>query len=158
MKIQTAFAFIVLLAASVFTTACSNTPSSGSQAAAETAAQEVHEPAGTLVTTPEMRRALSVDLARFDSLVVVAEDSTLAVLGPEYTAAVTESRRLWTEYRTEQCHLLKSIFEGGTLAAVVELECLVYLTSNRLTFIYDHYDFVNKVAAMKKADPAGAAP
>ncbi len=158
MKIQTAYAFIALLAASALTIACSDMSSPPPQAAAETAAQEVRGPAGEQATTPEMRRALSADLVRFDSLIVVAEDSVLAVLGPEYTAGMTESRRLWVEYRNEQCLLLKKVFEGGTIAAVMELECLVYITSNRLTFIYDHYEFVNKVAAMKEADQAGTAP
>ncbi len=158
MKILSATALLTLLSASAFLTACSNTSSPESRPAAEVAAQEVRGPAGEHVTTPEMRRALSADLAVYDSLVVVAEDSVLAVLGADFAAGLAESRQLWLEYRAHQCELLRTIFEGGTVAPVVELECLVYITDNRLTFIYDHYAFVERIAAMKRAGRAGTAP
>jgi hypothetical protein len=103
-------------------------------------------------TTPEMRRGLSIDYARADSLVAALEDSIYARLGDSLTFRRQDVRDSWVAYRALECDNLKALYEGGTLAPVTELECLVMITKARREFLYTNYGFIGAIRVMAGAD------
>jgi lysozyme inhibitor LprI len=103
------------------------------------------------MTTPTMRRDLSTDLRVAEQALAQIEDSVDVALGPELAVRLHPMKEAFVTYRKEQCERLKAIFKDGTFGAVAELECLIHLTDSRREFIEEHYDFVERVGAARRA-------
>lgn len=100
-------------------------------------------------STPTIRRSLTVDLRQVDSALALLEDSIGSELGADPTTRVREVRESFNAYRKLQCDRLRAVFKDGTVAPVVELECMVHLADDRRAFLQERYDFMDKVRALK---------
>ena len=94
------------------------------------------------VTTPQQREDLSTDLRQADRSLTAIEDSIRNFLGLPDAVGFQEANALWDQYRKAECDALRFFFEGGTIAPVAELACLVALTDARRRFLAEQYEFI----------------
>jgi hypothetical protein len=109
------------------------------------------------MTTPTMRRDLTSDLRAAEQALQELQDSVDAGLGPDLAIRLQPLREEFVKYKKDQCERLKAVFADGTYGPVAELECLIHLTDSRREFIEEHYDFVEKIRASRRAKGSASA-
>lgn len=94
---------------------------------------------GRAKTTFEMQRCLSLELKRHESKLSVFEDSVSVNLDDSVAVLFRQAHVSWMQYREQQCEAVRAVFFPGTMAPVMQLQCLLEMTDQRLLLLRDAY-------------------
>ena len=88
-------------------------------------------PCDSARTTLEMQKCLSHEIKSSEERLKRVEDSLVAKLSPRQVVVFRRASAAWMLFRDLECESEAERFSGGTMAAVVELECRLALTDRR---------------------------
>lgn len=83
-------------------------------------------------TTLELRQCLDREIATAEGRLAELDVSIRAQLSPQQVAPYENASRAWRLFRDLDCEREASLVEGGTMASVVALECVLQLTGERV--------------------------
>ncbi|WP_443749656.1 lysozyme inhibitor LprI family protein [Asticcacaulis solisilvae] len=84
------------------------------------------------------------ELARQDKALNVVYKTLTAKLEPDRQEMLRKSERLWVQFRDAECDLQSSAEAGGTLAPVIQEDCLMSMTADRVKQLKDMLDLESR--------------
>ncbi|MQA90799.1 MAG: DUF1311 domain-containing protein [Gemmatimonas sp.] len=122
----------------VIVVGCSDEPVESVQSSA---AEPIEDQDADIVTTLEMRQALTRDYEQSLHNLRLLNDQIDSAFSDTVVTRLRSVRQQWSEFRSEQCEALKFMFEDGTYGPVAELYCLLDITRAHRAFLRSQLDF-----------------
>jgi uncharacterized protein YecT (DUF1311 family) len=83
-------------------------------------------------TTEEMQECLVEELNQKEEQLAAVEAEVAEAMAARHAVLVRRATLAWSLYRDLECESEAALYEPGTLAAVVRLQCRVRITDQRL--------------------------
>ena len=107
--------------------------------APRTAAAQSRDACSGEQTNLAIRKCLNREAARADTTLARSVDSLARSMDDSGAVRLRRVEELWVRYRDAQCSAVAGAYDGGSMAPVAQLQCMVVLSVDRKRFLANAY-------------------